>query len=83
LLLVVAVGSNYALFFDHQANHAEEQERTVTSLLLANLSAITGFGLLAFSQAPVLSAIGFTVALGAALSLVFSAVLIDGRVTQA
>ncbi len=74
LLLVVAVGSNYSLFFDQAAG--QHKERTITSLLFANVSTIIGFGLLSFSQAPVLSAIGFTVALGAALSLVFSAILI-------
>ncbi len=74
LLLVVAIGSNYSLFFDRASGG--ERERTVTSLLFANVSTIIGFGLLSFSQAPVLNAIGFTVALGAALSLVFSAILI-------
>ena len=64
LLLVVAIGSNYSLFFDRAAG--EGRERTVTSLLFANVSTIIGFGLLSFSQAPVLNAIGFTVALGAA-----------------
>jgi predicted exporter len=76
LLLVVAVGSNYALFFDHRCTSEQDRERTVTSLLFANLSTVLGFGLLSFSQSPVLSAIGSTVAVGAVLSLVFSAILI-------
>jgi predicted exporter len=76
LLLVVAVGSNYALFFDHRCTSAQDRERTVTSLLFANASTVLGFGLLSFSQSPVLSAIGSTVAVGAVLSLVFSAILI-------
>jgi len=76
LLLVVAVGSNYALFFDHRCSSAQDRERTVTSLLFANLSTVLGFGLLSFSQSPVLNAIGSTVAIGAVLSLVFSAILI-------
>jgi predicted exporter len=76
LLLVVAVGSNYALFFDHRCSSAHDRERTVTSLLFANFSTVLGFGLLSFSQSPVLSAIGSTVAVGAVLSLVFSAILI-------
>ncbi len=75
LLLVVAVGSNYALFFDHRCISQQDRERTMTSLLFANLSTVFGFGLLSFSQSPVLHAIGFTVALGAVLSLVFSAIL--------
>jgi predicted exporter len=76
LLLVVAVGSNYALFFDHRCTSAQDRERTVTSLLFANTSTVLGFGLLSFSQSPVLNAIGSTVAVGAVLSLVFSAILI-------
>ena len=76
LLLVVAVGSNYALFFDRRCSSPQDRERTVTSLLFANASTMLGFGLLSFSQSPVLNAIGSTVAAGAALSLVFSAILI-------
>jgi predicted exporter len=76
LLLVVAVGSNYALFFDHRCTSAQDRERTVASLLFANVSTMLGFGLLSFSQSPVLNAIGSTVAVGAVLSLVFSAILI-------
>ncbi len=79
LLLVVAVGSNYALFFDHRCASPQDRERTVTSLLFANASTVLGFGLLSFSQSPVLNAIGSTVASGAVLSLVFSAILIVGR----
>ncbi len=76
LLLVVAIGSNYSLFFDRQSVSDQDKERTVTSLVFANASTVIGFGLLSFSQAPVLSAIGSTVALGAVLSLVFSAILL-------
>lgn len=76
LLLVVAVGSNYALFFDHRCTSPQDRERTVASLLFANASTMLGFGLLSFSQSPVLNAIGSTVAVGAVLSLVFSAILI-------
>lgn len=76
LLLVVAVGSNYSLFFDHRCESLQDRERTVTSLLFANISTVLGFGLLSFSQSPVLNAIGSTVAAGAVLSLLFSAILI-------
>ena len=76
LLLVVAIGSNYTLFFDQPCISAQDRQRTVTSLLFANMSTVLGFGLLSLSQSPVLNAIGFTVALGAVLSLIFSAILI-------
>lgn len=75
LLLVVAVGSNYSLFFERQAAAGRGEERTVVSLLLACASTIIGFGLLSFSSVPVLSAIGSTVGLGTALALLFSAAL--------
>ncbi len=76
LLLVVAVGSNYALFFERQAATTGERDRTLVSLLFANVTTMLGFGLLAFSEVPVLHAIGSTVGIGAVLSLAFSAILI-------
>jgi predicted exporter len=75
LLLVVAVGSNYSLFFDRRLDSGPERERTIVSLMFANLSTVIGFGVLTFSNVPVLSAIGSTVGIGAALSLVFAAIL--------
>jgi predicted exporter len=75
LLLVVAVGSNYSLFFDRQAPSGTDRERTIVSLLFAALTTMIGFGLLSFSSVPVLHAIGSTVGLGAILALLFSAVL--------
>jgi predicted exporter len=77
LLLVVAVGSNYALFFDGGLSRAstEERLRMQTSVVLANLATVGSFGLLGLSSVPVLSAIGGTVAAGAFLALLFSAML--------
>jgi predicted exporter len=76
MLLIVAVGSNYALFFDRQANSQEHASESLTlaSLLIANASCVIGFGLLSFSQVPVLVALGTTVAPGAYLALLFAAV---------
>jgi predicted exporter len=71
---VVAVGSNYCLFFERQDLAAPEAARTVASLVLANLCTVIGFGVLALSRIPVLHGIGTTVAIGALLSLVFAAV---------
>jgi predicted exporter len=77
MLLIVAVGSNYALFFDHQGSSRRDDASplTLASLGIANLSTVIGFGLLSFSQVPVLEALGQTVSPGAFLALVFSAVL--------
>jgi predicted exporter len=73
MLLVVAVGSNYALFFAHaERGHAP---LTIAALMIANVATVIGFGLLAFSQVPVLEALGTTVAPGALLALIFSALL--------
>jgi len=71
----VAVGSNYWLFFDRRAPSGGDRERTMVSLLFANLSTMIGFGLLAFSKVPVLHAIGLTVGIGVILALAFSAIL--------
>jgi predicted exporter len=73
LLLVVAVGSNYALFFDRETISLLDRGRTLVSIIFANVSTMIGFGILSLSSVPVLDAIGSTVALGAFLSLVFSA----------
>ncbi len=76
LLLVVAVGSNYSLFFDRKVESEQDQARTISSLVFANISTMLGFGLLSFSHSPVLNAIGSTVAFGAMFGLIFSAILI-------
>ncbi|MDE2148048.1 MAG: transporter, partial [Burkholderiales bacterium] len=84
LLLVVAVGSNYALFFDllrqrQRAGAAPQAEAdTLASLLLANLTTVLSFGLLALSAIPALSAIGRVVAPGALLALLLSAAFAPG-----
>jgi predicted exporter len=80
LLLIVAVGSNYALFFDRTTEEADPDagERTLSSLLVANSTTVIGFGVLATSSVPVLSALGSTVAPGAVLALLFSAVMARG-----
>lgn len=76
MLLIVAVGSNYALFFDRLAQYQRaDVPRTLASLALANLSTVIGFGVLAFSSVPVLAALGRTTAPGALLALLFSALL--------
>ena len=79
LLLTVAIGSNYALFFDHLREQAEVDSDTLASLLLANLTTVASFALLATSHIPVLQAVGIVVAPGAFLCLVFSAALLGRR----
>lgn len=86
LLLIVAIGSNYALFFNppHKQDAQAISPRTYASLLFANVATVLGFGLLAFSSVPVLQAMGMTVAPGVILALVFSAVFASsGRLNEA
>ncbi len=85
LLLVVAVGSNYCLFFERQntdappgqspTSHSPSGQNIVASIMLANFCTVIGFGILSFSGFPVLHGIGITVAIGAFLCLLFGAVV--------
>ncbi|MET0291652.1 MAG: MMPL family transporter, partial [Steroidobacteraceae bacterium] len=78
LLLTVAIGSNYALFFDGAAQRERglDEPRTYASVVLASITSVLGFGVLATSSVPVLQALGETVTVGGVLALLFSAVLI-------
>lgn len=78
LLLVVGVGSNYALFFE-RGSAPGDPGRIHVSVFLCNASTVIGFGVLALASTPVLRAIGGTVALGALLSLAFAAILAPRR----
>jgi predicted exporter len=82
LLLVVGVGSNYALFFDGQVDEISLGP-VMISLVVCNLSTIFGFGVLGFSNMPVLSAIGATVGVGAVLCLVLSALYLQAKPSNA
>ncbi len=73
LLLVVALGSNYALFFDLPSGDSAPDDGMRASLLLASLTTALSFGLIALSGIPALSAIGRVVAPGALLALLLAA----------
>ncbi len=75
MMLVIAVGSNYALFFAGGRRHGGIAPQTVASLVFANLTTVAGFAPLLIAGVPVLTALGATVGPGALLALVFSAVL--------
>jgi predicted exporter len=81
LLLVMGIGLNYALFFHRAAADEGERCRTSLSLAVCIAATLSAFGTLAFSQTPVLHAIGITVSLGALLSLILSVLLADIEVT--
>jgi len=86
MLLIVAVGSNYALFFDKRFSSGRSGvtgtdpggatgELTLASLLVANCATVVAFGVLALSSVPVLHDLGETVAPGAFLALIYAALL--------
>ena len=77
MLLIVAVGSNYALFFDRAGHGAGRRATalTLTSLLIANCATVLAFGVLASARVPLLSDLGSAVAPGTFLALLFAAML--------
>ena len=72
LLLVVALGSNYALFRP-QGRVGPRPRAHAGFTSFAATTTVIGFGVLASSRIPVLNALGTTVA-GAAMALAFAAV---------
>lgn len=83
LLLIVAVGSNYAFFFDQLRETGRADEDTLASLMLANLTTVVSFGLIAISNIPALSSIGRVVAPGAFLALLLSAAFVRASIPMA
>lgn len=76
LMLVAGIGTNYALFAkDARAGTGEAAER-YRSLAVVAGTTLLAFGTLAFSRAPVLHAIGTTVALGVVACLAFTLLLV-------
>jgi predicted exporter len=82
MLLIVAVGSNYALFFDNSSKAHRLDPETLASMLIANLTTAIGFGTLALSQVPILHAVGVTVGPGAILALILSAIFVPRETAQ-
>ena len=78
LLLIVAIGSNYTLFFDSEGG-ALPNGTTLKSILIATVTTAIGFGTLSLSSVPVLHAMGVTVAPGAILALLLAAMFMFGR----
>jgi len=73
LMLVIGLGLDYALFFNRLPGNAEEWNTTFKSLWVCGFTTILVFGILVLSQTPPLKAIGLTVGIGAALSILFAA----------
>ncbi len=75
MLLIVAVGSNYSLFIERWRRDPHSDPQALLSVLVACGTTAIGFGVLSLSSVPVLQAVGMTVAPGAVLALLLSAVL--------
>ncbi|MFN7572936.1 MAG: MMPL family transporter [Betaproteobacteria bacterium] len=71
LLLVVAVGSNYALLLAAPSG-GEEAPRLPVSLAVAGITTVCSFGVLALSSVPSLTMIGSTAAAGVLAALVYA-----------
>ena len=73
LMLVVGLGLDYSLFFNRLPDNGDEWNTTFKSLWICGATTILVFGILVVSQTPPLKAIGMTVGIGAALSILFAA----------
>lgn len=76
-LLVIGLGLDYALFFNRRHGTLAERGRTIYGLVVCSTTTILVFGVLTFSQIPVLRAIGMTAALGSLACLLFAALLAE------
>jgi predicted exporter len=81
LVLAACLGVDYALFLERAGTDATDQRRTLHALVVCSLSTLFVFALLAFSQMPVLRAIGLTVSGGVFLQTLL-AWLITSRPTD-
>ena len=68
LLLVLGISIDYGLFFSRGDDSVEMRVRTFHGLTVCVVSTVTVFGVLAWSELPVLGAIGATVAIGVTVS---------------
>jgi len=75
LLLVVGIGLDYSLFFSRPDDELLIRGRTLHAVLVCAGSTVAVFGILALSEIPVLDAIGTTVAIGVAASLITASIL--------
>ena len=78
LILGAGLGLDYALFFEHAADDAAEQARTLHAVLACAASTFLVFVLLAAADIPVLRAIGAPVALGVVVNFLLALLLTRG-----
>lgn len=83
LPVVFGIGIDYGLFFSWSAPSPQARQRTVHALIVCAASTSGVFGVLAYSELPVLRAIGLTVAIGVlatfCCALVFARAFAEAR----
>lgn len=76
LLLIVGIGLDYSLFFDRSWTSLQDYQHRLHGIFISASSTLITFGILGFSDIPVLSALGQTVTFGVlgcfVLTLVFN-----------
>ena len=76
LLLIVGIGLDYSLFFDRRWTSLEDYQHRLHGIFISASSTLITFGILGFSDVPVLSALGKTVTFGVlgcfVLTLIFN-----------
>jgi predicted exporter len=72
LLMVVSMGVDYGVFLAEAGRDPRVLDATHLAVLVAGLSTILGFGLLAMSEQPALLSIGLTAGIGILLCLVLA-----------
>lgn len=76
---VAGVALDYALFFARPQLDRAERARTIRTLVTCNIMTVLTFGCLAFCHTRLLSEIGLTISIGAALSLGFCFIIAGQR----
>jgi predicted exporter len=71
-LLIVGIGVDYSLFFNRTAKDKCEQQQSLHGVIVSASSTLVAFGILVFSEIPVMQAIGQTVAIGVFTCFVFA-----------
>lgn len=74
LVLVLSLGVDYGVFVVEQRQSAEALPASLLGIVLASVTTVLSFGLLAASSSPALRALGLVVGVGCALGLVLAPV---------
>jgi predicted exporter len=71
-LLVLSMGEDYAVFLLEERDAKEGPATTMVGILLACVTTVLSFGLLAMSAHPALRALGFVTSVGVGLAFVLA-----------